>query len=76
MKAPQTSKFLPNETHRQLFPFFVCFCIAAFGVAMVFLSFAVDARWLGLLAYGIAVIGVLGGWLCIVRGWWLFFTRR
>ncbi len=76
MKVQRSSKFLPNENNRRMFPGFVFLCIVAVGVALGFLSFAINMRWLGFVGYGICVIGALGVGFWIIRGWWLIFTRR
>jgi len=72
-RSPQTP---PNEASRRLVPALISFAIALVGVALVFLSFAIDVRWLGRIGFGITLIGIAGGFTSSAHGWWLFFTRR
>jgi membrane protein YdbS with pleckstrin-like domain len=66
-------KLLPNSNNERLFPFFVVFCVAGFGVALGFTAFALSAHWLALVAFFITVLGVLAGFLFIVQQWWRSF---
>lgn len=69
-------RFLPNEPNRQLFPGFVCFCVAAVGVGLGFLASALVQPWLFIAALAITVVGVAGGFVFIAYRWWQMFTGR
>ena len=69
-------RFLPNEANRRLFPGFVCFGIAAVGVALGFLGWAAELRWLALIAFLVTAAGVVGGFSWIAYVWWRFVTAR
>jgi hypothetical protein len=63
-------KFLPNEANRRMFPGFIAFVVAGIGVALGFFASAISVRWLSILAFAITLIGVLGGFVFILHGWW------
>lgn len=67
------SKFLPDRNNRRLFPGFVAFCVAGVGVALGFIGQARSWRWLTLLAFPVVAVGVLGGLVFILRGWWQIY---
>ncbi len=67
------SKFLPNEASRRMFPGFLAFCVAGAGTALGFIASAMSVRWLGILAFNITGLGVFGGFVFILRGWWRLF---
>ncbi len=69
-------RFQPNEGSRRLFPAFVCFCVAAVGAALGFSSVALGWRWLGYVAYGITVVGVVCGGIYILYGWWCILMGK
>lgn len=68
-------RFLPNENNRRMFPGFVCFLIAAAGVAIGFAASALNLHALGIAAFVITAVGVAGGFLFIAFGWLSFFSR-
>jgi hypothetical protein len=68
--------FLPNKANRQLFPGFVCFCVAAVGVGLGFLASALVQPWLFMVALAITVVGVAGGFVFITSRCWQMFTGR
>jgi len=63
-------KFLPNEMNRRMFPGFVAFCVAAVGAALGFIASAMSLRWLGIAAVVLVGLGVAGGFVFILHGWW------
>jgi hypothetical protein len=66
-------KFLPNEANRRMFPGFVALCLAGAGVALGFIASTLSLRWLGIVALALAAMGVFGGFVFILHGWWRIF---
>ena len=58
--------FLPNKQNREMFPFFVCFCIGLFGFTVGFISGDAAPRWLRLAASLLVIAAVLSGFALIV----------
>lgn len=56
-----------------MLPGFVAFCIAGTGAVLGFVASAMSLRWLGILAIALTALGVLGGFVFILRGWWRLF---
>lgn len=48
---------------------FVSFLVALTGVAVGFLGFHIDARWLAVIGFGLTVVGVLIGFVGVSIGW-------
>ena len=63
MKKDFLERFLPNEINRWLFPMFISFCVAGFGVAMGFLSDYIENKELRIASF---IITVLGVFVCFV----------
>jgi hypothetical protein len=63
-------KFLPSEAVRRIFPGFIAFCVAGIGVALGAVASAASVPWLGILATAIVMLGVFGGFVFILYGWW------
>ncbi|WP_243311783.1 hypothetical protein [Fundidesulfovibrio agrisoli] len=46
----------------------ICFAVALLGAAIDFGGWHFEQRWLAMLGYGVAAIGVGGGVLCVLFG--------
>ena len=46
----------------------ICFSIALMGAAINLVGWHFEQRWLAMLGYGVAAIGVGGGVLCVILG--------
>ena len=66
-------RFLPDQNNRAFFPCFVAFCVAVLGAALGFTANAISVHWLSIVAFCITALGVFGGIICILHGWWLLF---
>lgn len=69
-------KFLPNEMNRQMAPGVLAVCVTAVGAILGFFAWGMSIGWLAVVAYVIALLGVVGGFGFIVYGWVRLFFRR
>lgn len=76
IKQTAMQRFLLGVHNRQLFPGFICFCMAGLGAALGFLADSLQAHLLGLVAFAITVVGVAGGFVFIAFRWYQLFTKR
>jgi hypothetical protein len=70
------NSFLPDQLNVQLLPGILSFCIAAIGVALGFVSQAMQWQAVGVIAYFITVFGVLSGIASVLHLWWQAFRGR
>ena len=75
MKQTAMQRFLPNERNRRMFPGFICFVVAAVGVALGFTASALQVRALSIAALIITAAGVAGGVLFVASGFRSFSFR-
>jgi hypothetical protein len=61
--------FLPNRLNKDMFPGFVCFCIAALGLVAGALASHLHWKWLAVMSLVLMGSGILGGFCCILYGW-------
>ena len=66
-------KFLPNEANRRMFPGFVALCVAGTGVALGFIAYTLSLPWLSTFAFALTAMGVFGGFVLILHGWWRIY---
>jgi hypothetical protein len=70
------NNFVPNQLNMQLLPGVLCFFVAAIGVALGFVSQAMQWHVVGVIAYFTTALGVLGGIVSVLYFWWQILRGR